>query len=345
MAGPKKNDVIDKIMAAINKGFGGAAQRLSKGAKSDVKEAIPSGLETLDRYVLGCGGWPVGRISEVFSEEGGGKTSLLLAALANVQRIGGIAIMCETEVALDSKRALDFGVDLDRVILLQPGHLDEATRQIELTLESIPADAGPVLIGWDSVAATQSKEEALDGLPDKDSFDKRAKAISQAMRVLSPLVARSRTHLMLINQVRANIGVLFGDKHVTPGGKAIKFHASIRLQLFSGKAQKDPAGQHVGKDVIAVAVKNKLVRPYRKSRLRLMYDTGWDDEWTTRNHAKELKLIGGRDRPKLEDLRRQLDAIEWHKVGAAVATPGVDADPEDPDDDGDDGDTLDPEGL
>jgi recombination protein RecA len=330
---------IAKIMAAINKGFKGAATILGEGAKSDVKEVIPSGLEVLDKYVIGCGGWPVGRISEVFSEEGGGKTSLLLAALAGAQRAGGIAVMVETEVALDSQRAKVFGVDLSKVILLQPGHLDEATRQIELTLESIPPDVGPVFIGWDSLAATMSKEEAEDGLPDKDSFDKRAKGISQAMRVLSPLVARARCHLMLINQVRANIGVLFGDKHVTPGGKAVKFHASVRVQLFGGRSIKDPGGQHLGKDVTVVAVKNKLTRPYRKARARLMYDTGWDTDWSTLDHAKTLKVIDARARD-VAAARKSLDAVEWYKSSSAPVVTPDNADVDSPEDDG-----YDPDGL
>jgi recombination protein RecA len=331
-------DHVADVIAAINKGFKGAATRLSGGAKSDVREAIPSGLEVLDRYVLGCGGWPVGRISEVFSEEGAGKTSLLLAALGRVQAVGGLAIMCETEVALDSQRAKVFGVDLDRVVLLQPGHLDEAHRQLELALVSLPPGAGPVLVGWDSVAATMSKEEALEGLPEKEAFDKRAKAISQAMRVLSPLVAAGRAHLMLVNQVRANIGVLFGDKYVTPGGKAIKFHASIRVQILGGKAIKDAAGQHVGKDVTVIATKNKLTRPFRKARSRLMYDTGWDTAWSTLNHAKELGVVETRSRD-VEAARKALDAVEWYKTATApVARPGEDGD-------ADALDTLDEDGL
>lgn len=332
-----KTDAIAAVLKAINAGFKGAATRLSGGSKSDVTEVIPSGVEVLDKYVLGPGGWPVGRISEVFSQEGGGKTSLLLAALAGAQRVGGIAVMVETETALDSRRAKVFGVDLDRVVLLQPGHLGEALRQIELTLKSIPAGVGPIMIGWDSVAATQSVEEALEGLPEKAAFDKRAKALSEGMRVLGPLVARARAHLMLVNQTRANIGVLFGDKHVTPGGGAIKFHAAARVQLMGGKAFKDPIGQHLGKDVTVIAVKNKLTRPYRKARVRLNYDTGWDDAWSTLNHAKELKVVDARSRD-VAAARAALEAVEWHRSASApIASPGEDVDTQDAD--------LDEEGL
>ncbi len=325
---------IQQIMAAINKGFKGAARPLGEGAKSDVEEAIPSGLEVMDRYILGCGGWPVRRISEVFSEEGGGKTSLLLGALEGVQRVGGIGILVETESAIESQRAKVFGVDLDRVILLQPGHMGEATRMIELALDSVPAGVGPIFIGWDSVAATMSKEEAENGLPDKDSFDKRAKEMSQAMRILAPKVAAHRAHLMLVNQLRANIGVMFGDKFTTPCGKAIKFHASIRLQLFGGRAIKDQVGQHTGKDITAVAIKNKLVRPYRKARIRLNFDTGWDTDWSTLDHAKTIKVIEPRARD-MEAARKALDMADWYRVpGSGGARPDDEIEDDQLDEDG-----------
>jgi len=326
MAAPK-DDRATAIIAAINKGFKGAATRLSGGARSDVKEVIPTGIAVLDRYILGVGGLPVGRISETYSEEGVGKTSLVLGAIAACQRAGGLAIMVETEAALDSQRALAFGVNLREVILLQPGHIPEAGRQIELALQSVPKDVGPVLVAWDSIAATMSKEEAEEGLPDSQSFDKRAKDFSQMMRVLAPLIARSRAHLMLINQVRANIGVMFGDKFITPCGKAIKFHASIRLQMFGGKAQKDSSGQHEGKDVTIMAVKNKLTRPFRKAKVRLNYTGGWDDDWSTLNHAKQLGLVEPRTRD-VSAARTALDAADWCRASgtAAPATAALEGD-------------------
>lgn len=324
----KQEDVAAKIIAAINKGFKGAAQRLGQGAKSDVREVIPTGLDNLDKYVLGPGGLPVGRITELFSEEGAGKTSLLLQAMGACQRAGGLAIMVETETALDSQRAATFGVDLDQVVLLQPEHIPEAGRQIELALESLPKGVGPVLVGWDSVAATMSKQEAEEGLSDKESFDKRAKEFSAMMRVLGPLVAKSRAHLLLVNQVRANIGVMFGDKFTTPCGKGIKFHASIRLQMFPGKAIKDAAGQHLGKDITIIAVKNKLTRPFRKTKIRLWFDKGFDADWGVLNHAKDLKLIDARSRD-VAAARKALDAAEWYKTGGHE---GGGSDQEDEDD-------------
>lgn len=343
MAKHKSNDITDKIIAAINKGFKGAAHRLGEGARSDIREAIPSGIDVLDKYVLGVGGWPVGRISELFSEEGAGKTSIVLQSIAACQKAGGVAVMCETENALDSERAKVFGVNLDDVVLLQPDHIVQAGQQIELALQHLPANAGPILVPWDSIAATMSKQEAEEGLPDKESFDKRAKDFSGMMRVIGPLVAKRRAHLLLVNQVRANIGVMFGDKFTTPCGKAIKFHASVRLQIFGGKAMKDKSDQHIGKDITVMAVKNKLTRPFRKCRVRLMYDTGFDNDWCTLNHAKELGLIDARSRD-VKMAREALDKAEWYKVDndnkdeAVMSLGGVDAASAMDDD-------LDPDGL
>ena len=340
----KEKDLADKIMAAINKSFSGAATRLGDGARSDVRGVIPTGIDVLDKYVLGAGGFVEGRITELFSEEGAGKTSLALAAMAGCQRAGGLVIMAETEMALDSQRAKVFGVNIDDVILLQPDHIPMAGQQIEAALHGVPKGVGPILTVWDSVAATMSREEAENGLPDKDSFDKRGKDFSVMMRVLGPLLVKARTHLLAINQVRANVGVMFGDKWTTPCGKALKFHSSVRLQIFGGKAQKDASGQHEGKDVTVIAVKNKFTRPFRKCRLRLNYDTGWDNDWSTLNHAKELGVVDARSRDVVA-ARKALDAAQWYKVKhddameAAHSIGGVDAL------EGPDGVDLDSEGL
>ena len=315
---PTKHDPVANILAAIHKGFGKAsAMRLSGGARSDLREVIPTGIDVLDHYVLGCGGLPVGRMMEVISEEGAGKTSFLLACLAAAQRAGGIAILAETEVSLDTRRASVFGLDPDRVVLLQPGHLDEAVQQQEEAIKAIPAGVGPVVLGWDSVAATPSKEEVEEGLGEASAFDKRAKAISQALRVLCPLAARHRVCLVYVNQIRDKIGVMFGNKTGSPGGHALKFHASIRLQLFSGKAQKDSASQHTGKFVTFLSIKNKLAVPFRKASVKLTYATGWDDKWSTLNHAKALGLVD--NRAKGEEAwvvaRDKLLAVGWGGSG------------------------------
>ena len=307
-------DPVADILAAIHKGFGKAsAMRMAGGARSDLREVIPTGVDVLDHYVLGCGGLPVGRMIEVLSEEGAGKTSFLLSCLAGAQRAGGLAILSETEVSLDTRRGRVFGLDPERVVLLQPGHLDEAVQQMEAAMKAIPPGVGPVVLGWDSVAATPSKEEVEEGLAEVSAFDKRAKAISQAVRVLCPLAAARRVCLVFINQIRDKIGVMFGNKTTTPGGHALKFHASTRIQLFSGKAQKDRAAQHVGKFVTFLTVKNKLAVPFRKAQVKLTYATGWDDHWATLNHAKALKLIDNRAQGEAAwlEAREKLIAAGW----------------------------------
>jgi len=309
-----KKDTVSAIIAAINKGWRGAAVRLADGAKSDVAEVITTGIDVIDKYVIGCGGLPVGRFSEVFSEEGVGKTSFMLSCAAAAQRVGGVAIIIETEFALDRKRAKTFGVNWDDLILLQPGHLDDVCAQAALAIKSIPPGVGPVFLGWDSIAATPSKEEVDLGLQEGKSWDTRARGISQALRVLGPLLARHRVHLMMINQTRDKIGVMFGNKVATPGGHAPKFHCSLRLQLFNGKAVKDSMGQHVAKPVSFMAIKNKMAPPWRKAQVKLDFSTGWDNDWATLTHAKNLKLVPPRSRD-LKEAIKALEAAEWSKAG------------------------------
>lgn len=284
---------VDKIIKAIRAKFGaGSAIRLSEGAASEVKEVIPIGVEVLDRYVLGVGGLPVGRMIEAYGEEGCGKTTLALSAVASVQKMGGLALWAETEEAFDSKRAAEFGVDVDSLILLQPESLDETGQVLEEAIKSIPDGVGPSLVVWDSIAASPTKREIEEGLEGTAKVGDRAMTMNRICRLLCPLAVEKRATLLFINQVREAIGVMFGDKYVTPGGKAVKFHASIRLQMFSGKAVKDSNDkEHLGKTITFLSAKNKLAPPWRKVQVRLDYAEGWDNKWSTINYAKDRKLI------------------------------------------------------
>jgi len=305
---------IDAVLAAINRGFKSqVAGSLSAGSRSAVDQVIPTGIEVLDRYVLGCGGLPGGRLIELFSEPGCGKSTFAFHCLAACQRQGGVAVLAETEVALDPKRVVAMGVDPDRLVLLEPGHQGELFAEMEQTIRALPKSKGPHLLVWDSIASCPSKEEVEEGLSEKQGFDRRAKAISVACRILLPLAAEHGVTLLWINQVRNNIGVMYGDKFTTPGGQAVKFGASIRLQLWSGKAEKGPGGQHTGKSVTFIAVKNRLAVPSRKARVRLHYDArGWDDQHATLAHAKELKLVPQRSQD-YQAARLALDDADWHK--------------------------------
>lgn len=281
----------DAVVAAIRKGFGKhSVGLLGEGGDSEVVEVIPTGIAVIDHYVLGCGGLPRGRMVEVYSEEGGGKTSFTWAAIRGVLAEKGVAILSETEDALNLERAETFGVDLDRVVLLEPDHLEDNLAKAEVALEALDPKV-PSLFVWDSIASCATKDEVEKGLSGKEVWDSRAKTLSHACRVLSKIAKRKGTTLLFVNQVREKIGVMFGDKYTTPGGKAVKFFASIRLQLFPGKSLKNSADEHTGKLITFLSVKNRCASPYRKARVRLDYDTGWNDVWSTLEHAKLIGVV------------------------------------------------------
>lgn len=315
---------VGTVLLALEKKFGkGTVSQLGAGAKSRVTEVIPTGLSVIDHHVLGIGGLPVGRMSEVFSDEGTGKTSFMLHCLAACQRAGGIAALVETENALDLDWAELHGVNLRDLILLEPDHIEDVTKQIEALLAVLTKS--PSLIAWDSLAATATKGEIVDGLAGSDAVADRARLMSKACRVWSPALAKSRAHLMVINQQRDNIGVMFGPKFTTPGGKAIKYHSSLRLQLLGGKKIEGEHGEHTGKDITIVAAKNKLHAPFRKARLRLSYASGFDELWSTLTHAKDRKLAKPRSRGKVA-YDEAMRSLGW----ADGQTSLVDTEPEIP---------------
>ena len=316
-----KVDPVKAVLEGILKRAGkGAAQLLSEGADSDIEEVVSSGIEVLDHHVLGIGGWPLGRIVELFASEGDGKTSLLLQTIAGVQREEGVAVLVETEHAIDSSRAAVFGCDLDRVILCQPDTLEESLQTIEATLESFPSSKKgdpPFFIGWDSLAATPTKREVEEGLDFKAAMGDRARAMSTAMRTLTRLVTEKRALLMIVNQTRTKLGVMFGPNKTTPGGDALKFHASVRLEMFSGKSVKDGT-DHVGKQVTMMATKTKIGgKPWAKAKVRLYYDTGWCNSWSTINLAKDRKLVEKETRDTDENHAAALKALVWPRGFAA----------------------------
>lgn len=308
------------VTDAIRKRYGkGSAMVLSDGGSlAEVTEVISTGLDVVDRYALGIGGLPVGRVSEMYGPEGVGKSSFLAKCIAQCQADGGIAVLAENENALQPSWWENVhGVDLSRLIILEADTIEATTARLYDAIASLPTKLkGPCFAAWDTVAATPTSREIDQGLDGEDRIGDRAKALSKAMRLLTRLVARRRTHLMIVNQIRDNIGVMFGDKTATPGGHAIKFHASMRIQLLGGKAVKEKTDlvdredqledeelegdnkiiEHVAKDITLLCAKNKLSIPWRKARLRLSYTEGWDNDWATLYHAKERGLIDGRTR-------------------------------------------------
>lgn len=335
VAAAKTSNAVRSVLDGILKRAGkGAAQLLSAGSDSDIEEVVPTGIDVLDHHVFKIGGLPVGRIIELYAGEGVGKSSLLYQCIAGVQREGGVAILDETEYAIESDRATTFGCDIDSVIFSQSECLENALQFLEATLESLPKTKKgdpPFIIGWDSFAATPTKREIEEGLDFKAAMGDRAKMMSTAMRVLTRLTAERRAILAIVNQTRTKLGVMFGPNTTTPGGSALKFHASFRLEMFQGKAVK-VGTKHVGKQVTMMAAKTKIGgAPWAKAKVRLYYDSGWNNMWSTINHAKDMKLIEKSAVENEENYLKALEALGWPRGFAAggEALGTVDGDTDD----------------
>jgi recombination protein RecA len=283
-------DYAEQVRARLNKKFGvGTAVNIGdKGASlSEVTEVISTGISVVDNYVIGVGGLPVKQMVEIFGDEGTAKTSFALSCCANAINAGGIAIYCDTEHSLQQERAHTFGIsDLDRFIFLQPRTMEEAIDQMYEAALAIPDDIGPNIIAWDSLAASGSQKE-LDEESAGALMSGNAKLVHRFCKKLHSVSIKKRLALLVVNQTRDNIGVMFGSKVTTPGGKGTKFTSMVRLYLTQGaKPEKDH------RDVKFTAKKNKLcVEQMREGVARLVYAIGWDNCWSVVNHAKEMELI------------------------------------------------------
>ena len=316
-AASKKTDPkVGRYVKALQSKFG-AMKALTIDeealAAAAIREYIPTGIDVLDWYVLGRGGLPIGRMSEVFGEEGSGKTSLGYSAIAQVQRMGGIGVWGDPEMSFDDARAKLFGVDTDTLLILQPETLEEWFEQVKMTLKMHDPDEGPMLIVWDSIASMVTK-----GGIEREAGDRRVGDVplvmSEELKKILPLLARHRAHLMALNQVRAKIGVMYGDNTTTPGGKAPKFYASQRLQILGGKAVKNAKEEHIAKIVTYLGVKNRLAAPFLKAKVRLDYHVGFNNIWSTVWHAKRMKLVKCRAEgfagPSVEGLAAYKESLE-----------------------------------
>lgn len=322
----ERRDPKTAILAALQKKFGKeAATTLSavRKAAGEIKEFIPTGVDVLDSYVLcrkdGMGGLPVGRWSEFFGPEGCGKTALAYRALASVQRIGGIAVLVDAEHSFDEHRAAVFGIDTDELIIIEPESLELCLDEIRTTLEAHDSSC-PMLIVWDSVASVATdKENASDAHGKKSALaSDGANIMSREMKKINAILAKKRAHILMVNQCRVKFGVMFGNNVTTPGGNAPKFYASIRVQFFGGKAVKDKKKKHIAKVVTMLAIKSRLSAPFRKARVRFDYDTGYNNLWSTIEHAKNEELIdpredgyAGRGREGIAAYMDSLLALDW----------------------------------
>lgn len=300
----KTRAMVEAMRAKLGKGPGAQVVAMAAGSVSEVKEFIPSGISVIDHHLLGGGGLPVGRLTELFGDYGTGKSSLCFAFMAGCQRSGGIVGLSETENALQVERAVTFGVDPDGIVLTHPENLEDVLSNAEAFMKSIPAGVGPNLWVLDSIAACATKAELEAGAGGNLRVGEFARRMSHGVKQLCMLAARTRTALLMTNQTRQKIGVAFGNPTTTPGGESVKFYSSTRLQLMGGSAVKVDEVP-VGKDVTIMCVKNKLVAPMRKAKARFLYESGWHEPWTTMTFAKGQGAIG----PKAQGMKGYREAL------------------------------------
>lgn len=277
--------VLDLAISAINKQFGaGAIMRLGQASKMDVS-VVSTGSLAID-LALGVGGLPRGRVCEIFGPESSGKTTLCLSLIAEVQRQGGDAAFIDVEHALDPRYAKTVGVNLDNLMVSQPESGEDALSIAETLIRSGSVDV--VIV--DSVAALVSKNE-LDGQMGDATVGSQARLMSQAMRRLTSVISKTRSLCVFTNQIREKIGVMFGSPETTPGGRALKFFASCRLDIRRIGQIKEPSGRVIGNRTRVKVVKNKVAPPFTDCEFDIMYNEGISKTGSVLDLGLEHKLL------------------------------------------------------
>jgi recombination protein RecA len=280
-----RNKSLDLAIQQIAKDYGeGAIMRLGDAKIMDV-EVIPTGNILIDR-ALGVGGLPRGRIVEVFGPESSGKTTFTLTVIAQAQKLGGLAAFIDVEHALDPLYARKLGVKIDELLVSQPSSGEEALRICETLVRSNALD----VIVLDSVAALVTKAE-LDGEIGDTTVGAQARLMSAALRKLTSLISKARTICVFTNQIREKIGVMFGNPETTPGGKALKFYSSVRVDIRRIGAIKQPDGTVTGNRTKVKIVKNKVAPPFTEAEFDIMYNEGISNTGALLDLALELSII------------------------------------------------------
>ena len=283
IAARKKN--LDLAISQIQKDFGETAiMRLGDGHRVDV-DVIPTGNLLIDR-ALGVGGFPRGRIVEIYGPESSGKTTLTLTVIAQAQKKGGLAAFIDVEHALDPAYAAKLGVDIDDLLVSQPNSGEEALQICETLVRSNAID----VIVLDSVAALVTKQELAGEIGDS-TVGTQARLMSAAMRKLTALISKARTTCIFTNQIREKIGVMFGNPETTPGGRALKFFSSVRIDIRRIGQIKATDGSVQGSRTRVKVVKNKVAAPFTEAEFDIMYNEGISSVGSLLDLALEFDIV------------------------------------------------------